>query len=634
MKTVSYPPTNRFFRSSLCRHINLFVGLLLSLTNILQTTDITTETPSYPWNIYKNVTMSTVEIINKNGYAVETHHVITEDGYILELHRIPCSKNGQKPTKNHPVFFHHAFLSSSAGWVLGGANTSLTMQLADDGYDVWLANSRGNTYSRKHVSLNYKQKAYWNFSLHEIGTYDLPAAFDYILMKTNTSQLHYIGYSMGTTVFFIMAAERPEYQSKIRSQISLAPVAYFSHTRSPIKYIAPYAKMMNIAYQRISNGMVMPQTTMKMIFASTICGGKMTQKLICERGIIFFICGSDPQHFNTKLIPLIMGHYPSGTSSMVPEHFAQIKLKDVFGRYDYGPLINLERYNSTEPPAYDLTSIRVPITLMYGKNDLVADVRDVMRLKSQLPRLIDAVMIDNPYCNHVDFLWSLKVNEHVNDPIKETLRNTDDVNWKYSGPNPPKLKDVFSVSGNVNDGPMGGSDGYINISGNTSDVDVNGIVNISDSGNVNITNSGHLNISNSTDDNNENFNASDSAGDVSSSNSINGREGAGSSSNISGSGVLSDLDYFAKNLGKIITDTMPKSIEHEDDAVVFERERALQETLLADAIEFIRSVQKKYDLTLTGPVLAWQKSSTVHRRTEQVVASANDALADEHRVPG
>ncbi|XP_025198658.1 lipase 3-like [Melanaphis sacchari] len=585
MKTVSYPPSNGFFRSSLFRHIILYAGLLLLLDTISQAIDITAETSSNTWEIYKNVSMSTVEIIKINGYAAEIHHVITEDGYILELHQIPSSKSGQKPTRNHPVFLHHAFLSSSAGWVLGGPNTSLSMQLADDGYDVWLANSRGNTYSKKHVLLNIKKRAYWNFSLHEIGTYDLPAAIDYILTQTNASQLHYIGYSMGTTVFFIMASERPEYQSKIRSQISLAPVAYLSHIRSPIKYIAPYARMMNIAYQRISNGMVMPQTTMNMLFASTVCGGKMMQRLICQRGIIFFVSGSDPQHFNTKLIPLIIGHFPSRTSSMVPEHFAQIKLKDVFGRYDYGPVMNLERYNSTKPPAYDLTSIRVPITLMYGKNDLVADVQDVMRLKSQLPRLIDAVMIDNPYCNHVDFLWSLKVNEHVNNPIKETLRKTDDVSWRYSGPNPPKSKEGSNVSG---DGSIGSSE-HVNISGSATNIDLSGIVVISDNGDVDITDSEH-------------FNTNDSASNVSSSN---GSGRTGRSSNIGGNDVPSGLNYFAKNLGKIIADAMPKSMDHEDDAVVFERERALQETLLADVIEFVRSVQKKYEPALTG-----QKSLT------------------------
>ncbi|XP_022178043.1 gastric triacylglycerol lipase-like [Myzus persicae] len=475
------------------------------------------------------------------------------------------------------------------------------MQLADAGYDVWLANSRGNTYSRKHVSLNYKQKSYWNFSLHEIGTYDLPAAVDYILMKTNTSQLHYIGYSMGTTVFYIMASARPEYQSKIRSQISLAPVAYFTHTRSPIKHVAPYARMINIAYQRMTNGMVMPQTMTKKIFASTVCAGKMTQKLICQRGIMFFICGSDPQYFNTKLIPLIMGHFPSGTSSMVPEHFAQIKLKDVFGRYDYGLVTNVERYNSTEPLTYDLTSIQVPITLMYGKNDLLADVQDVMKLKSQLPRLMDAVMIGNPYFNHLDFLWSIEVNERVNDPIKEILRKTDDKDWKYSGPNPPQSKDIFNTSRNVSDDYIGAS-GNVNISGSSGNVGDSGHSNISDSAD-NVGDSGYSNIS-------------DSAGDV----GDNGSGDSGSTSNINGSGTPSDLDYLAKNLSKIIADSMPRPIDREGETADFERERVLQETLLADAIEFVRSVQKKY-----GSTLFWQESST-HRRIEQVVTSPrNDA---------
>jgi len=88
---------------------------------------------------------------------------------------------------------------------------------------------------------------FYVYSLNEIGKYDLPAALDHVLINTSASQLHYIGYSMGSCVFFIMASERPEYQSKIRSQISLAPVAYLSNTRSSLRYFAPYAKMINVS---------------------------------------------------------------------------------------------------------------------------------------------------------------------------------------------------------------------------------------------------------------------------------------------------------------------------------------------------------------------------------------------------
>lgn len=90
-------------------------------------------------------------------------------------------------------------------------------------------------------------KLLYGYSLHEVGKYDIPATIDYILSTTNTTQLHYIGYSMGSCVFFIMASERPEYQPKIRSQISLAPVAFLSNTRSSLRFMAPYAKMLNVS---------------------------------------------------------------------------------------------------------------------------------------------------------------------------------------------------------------------------------------------------------------------------------------------------------------------------------------------------------------------------------------------------
>lgn len=106
--------------------------------------------------------------------------------------------------------------------------------LYDEGYDVWLLNARGNIYSTDHIKYRRngtarERKKYWNFSWHEIGKYDLPASIDYVLSRTGYSKAHYIGHSQGTTSFFVMTSERPEYNAKILLMSAMAPPVFMGN---------------------------------------------------------------------------------------------------------------------------------------------------------------------------------------------------------------------------------------------------------------------------------------------------------------------------------------------------------------------------------------------------------------------
>jgi lysosomal acid lipase/cholesteryl ester hydrolase len=154
------------------------------------------------------------EVIRYWGYPAEVHHVTTMDGYILEMHRIPHGKD-VKATKG-PIFVQHGVLSSSAAWVINIGNENLGFLLADAGYDVWMGNIRGNTYSRKHTVLNPdKDSEFWQFSWQEMATYDVPAMIDYVLEQTKVEKIPYIGHSMGTTMMFALLSENPEYNKKV-----------------------------------------------------------------------------------------------------------------------------------------------------------------------------------------------------------------------------------------------------------------------------------------------------------------------------------------------------------------------------------------------------------------------------------
>lgn len=334
---------------------------------------------------------------------MEIHDIETEDGYILTAFRIPYGKN--KPPGGKPVILQHGILCSSAAWVISRPDQALGFLLADNGYDVWMTNSRGNTYSRSHKTLDPNSAKYWDFSFHEMGYYDLPATIDYILNKTNEKQVHYIGHSQGTTQFFAMASTRPEYNAKIRHMSALAPIAFLDHTRGTVRTLGFFASVLQKLAWMMSLTHVLDQSFLLKFLERTACRQTAITRPICDN-ILFLVAGYDSQELNVTLVPLITTYTPAGASIKQLLHFSQLlHNNEKFALYDYGYEFNRFHYGQNAPPQYDLKKITAPVMLHYAYNDWISGVEDVDKLHAHLPNS-KKMVVPFDYFNHLDFMWA------------------------------------------------------------------------------------------------------------------------------------------------------------------------------------------------------------------------------------
>ena len=83
--------------------------------------------------------MSIRELVEYQGYNFEQYEVTTKDGYILQLHRIYKELKPGQPV----VFMQHGLFACSESFILNGADAT-AYKFAEEGYDVWLGNNRGN----------------------------------------------------------------------------------------------------------------------------------------------------------------------------------------------------------------------------------------------------------------------------------------------------------------------------------------------------------------------------------------------------------------------------------------------------------------------------------------------------------
>ncbi|XP_018568985.1 lipase 3-like [Anoplophora glabripennis] len=362
------------------------------------------------------------QIIKRHGYRSESHICVTDDGYLLTLHRIP-GKNGKQG--DQPVLLQHGLLGSSADWILNG-NNSLAFLLADQGYDVWLGNARGNTYSRGHISLPIWSAQYWNFSWHEMGVLDLPTELYYISNTTGKlGDIIYIGHSMGTTEFFVLSSLLPQVAKNVKLMIALAPAAYTTHMRSPIRYLAPFVNDFKWLADHLGLNELLPNYKFYK-FLAYACERNHSKK-ICEN-ILFVLCGFDKEEFNIQQLPTILSHDPAGASTKTVLHYAQeIKNQGNFQEYDYGTAGNMIEYGTPTPPQYKLSNIKRPIYLMYAENDFFASPIDVERLARKLTNLVATYKVPLNVFNHIDFIFGKDAYNLVYKPILKVMRNFTDI---------------------------------------------------------------------------------------------------------------------------------------------------------------------------------------------------------------
>lgn len=137
------------------------------------------------------------QICHEAGYVLEKHWVTTEDGYINSMFRIR-KNNSSEPLPT--AMLVHGFTESGNTFVVNVRDKSPVFVLAEQGYDVWVINFRGNFFSMKHQTLSAETDVeYWEGStLSNTAIYDIPAFIKHAKDISKFEKLTIVAHSMGT----------------------------------------------------------------------------------------------------------------------------------------------------------------------------------------------------------------------------------------------------------------------------------------------------------------------------------------------------------------------------------------------------------------------------------------------------
>ena len=349
------------------------------------------------------------------GYYAEEHIVQTTDGYLLGVHRLPFKKgeeqagvkvNAGPGTSAKPVvYLHHGLMMNSEVWVcITEEERCLPFALANQGYDVWLGNNRGNKYSKKSTRFSPTSPEFWNFSIDQFAFHDIPDSIDYILNTTSQPSLSYIGFSQGTAQAFATLSIHPSLNDKVNLFIALAPAMSPAGLSNGI-VDALVKTSPNVLFLAFGRKIVLSSATM---WQSILYPPIFVRVIDMSLSFLFaWSSGNISMHQKLAAYP----HLYSFTSTKSVVHWFQIIRNKCFQMYDDDApnAFSIGASNKYYKVAkFPTRNIKTPIVMVYGGSDSLVDIRVMLK---ELPNHTTATEI--PHFEHLDFLWAQEVDNLV-----------------------------------------------------------------------------------------------------------------------------------------------------------------------------------------------------------------------------
>ena len=349
--------------------------------------------------------MSVEEFVNYRGYNVTKHSILTEDGYILLAFRI-----FSLIPKEKPVLMIHGFNCAAENFIVNINTKSSAFKLVDEGFDVWVLNTRGSTHSRAHSKLNSNEKEYWDWTAAEIGRYDIFASIKFIQSFTNKKKVAVVGHSQGGTVLVSSLTLHHELDDSISVAVSIAGTGGSFTNPSILMKICTSSLFIDIAeYFGIYNMLGTRSEYVSKIF-----------KAFPIIGWLIYLDRFDPTLNNDDMmsIPYYAMKTLGGTSTknlrLIGSFFREDKKIHM---PDNGPEKNLKLYNSKNAPVIDYSQINVDVALFGGKYDRIIHKEDVDHFYAQLPPEKVVFFKSDYHTDHLGFTFS-KNDEYISDLIQ------------------------------------------------------------------------------------------------------------------------------------------------------------------------------------------------------------------------